>query len=368
MGTRLIVGTYLALLFVVASSGCSLKPTGGRLYFDNDVAGLLGEGTDRYYTNGVKIESSFRRDPERAGARGDGVVTGLKRALTWLRMFPDEDYYAAGRPYDYEQHVTVGIGQQIYTPEDIEDPAIIPDDRPYAGYLFAYAALHNLASEDGTSDGEERRETRRDRLDSVELQLGIIGPSSRADEFQTGVHDFLDATKPEGWDNQLRDEPVVQLSFTRQIRHGYEKDVVRRFFFLFPEYDVISNYAGRIGIVHVNAQVGASLRFGWNLPRDFAVDAVTPRINYGDRDQRWCYFFVGVDGRFVLRNAFLDGNWTKTSVHSVDSEAFVADFKLGISFKIGAWELGYTQYARTPEFRRTSDPQLFGAITAGLSF
>ena len=69
----------------------------------------------------------------------------------------------------------------------------------------------------------------------------------------------------------------------------------------------------------------------------------------------------------VFQNIFLDGNTTKDS-HHVSKERFVADFKLGVAFQVGAVEVSYTQVVRTPEFRGNNDPQVFGSVTVGLTF
>ncbi len=79
------------------------------------------------------------------------------------------------------------------------------------------------------------------------------------------------------------------------------------------------------------------------------------------------YASFGVDGRAVLRNIFLDGNTYQTS-HSVSKEYFVADFQMGLTFQWRDIDIGYTQFFRTPEFRRTSDPQVFGSVQVAFRF
>jgi lipid A 3-O-deacylase len=73
-------------------------------------------------------------------------------------------------------------GQNIFTPSKIklEDPP--PDDRPYAGWLYGSIGL---IAETGQ------------RLDVLDLTLGIVGPASLAEETQrSSRHNGFDTTDP----------------------------------------------------------------------------------------------------------------------------------------------------------------------------
>ena len=59
-------------------------------------------------------------------------------------------------------------------------------------------------------------------------------------------------------------------------------------------------------------EIDLTIRFE-TPPRDFSADTVTPRIGLGDAAEDWWFYtFVGIDGYLVVRNMFLDGNWTRT--------------------------------------------------------
>lgn len=62
-----------------------------------------------------------------------------------------------------EARGTLGIGQQIYTPEAIHIATPDPNDRPYAGWLYLSAG--GVAYDDTN-------------LTAVELQVGLVGPSA----------------------------------------------------------------------------------------------------------------------------------------------------------------------------------------------
>lgn len=86
--------------------------------------------------------------------------------------------------------------QSIFTPEDKRRSDFIVDDRPYAGWLYGGLAL--LAD-----TGKE--------LDTFELNIGVVGPSSGGEWVQDNVHRTIGSTKAAGWDNQLEDELGVVL-------------------------------------------------------------------------------------------------------------------------------------------------------------
>src|SRR5262245_54228256 len=147
------------------------------------------------------------------------------------------------------------LGQNIYTPEDIllSDPD--PDDRPYAGWLYAGVRMYR---ESPTV------------LDRIDLSLGIVGPSSGADAVQTWLHamDVFGGMKPRGWAHQLGDEPTVELNAQRTWRVTLSQG------FLASEFLPEANLA--LGNVFTYAGLGASIRVGRNLRADWGAPRIQP--------------------------------------------------------------------------------------------
>ena len=80
------------------------------------------------------------------------------------------------------------------------------------------------------------------------------------------------------------------------------------------------------------------------------------------------YGFVGVEGRFVPWNVFLDGNVFRESL-SVDRKYLTADFSAGVVLRLGApLGISYAQVFRTGE--QSNDPRFhnFGSIAVSLTF
>src|SRR5260221_14027583 len=95
--------------------------------------------------------------------------------------------------------------------------------------------------------------------------------------------------------------------------------------------DLALRTGGALGNVFTYANTGAVVRFGHNLPSDIPVTHISlgpPRDGYRGTPEFGWYVWAGVDGRYVARNIFLDGNTFKDSP-SVDRKPFGWDAELG---------------------------------------
>ncbi|WP_051285386.1 lipid A deacylase LpxR family protein [Nisaea denitrificans] len=290
----------------------------------------LVNGADRDYTNGV--------------------------ALQWtdtLNRVPDGVRYAAAPFIDpgADIRVTYQLGQNLYTPQDIERKSPDPADRPYGAWL--YGAVGVLA-DTGKS------------VTSLQLSLGVVGPAALGEPVQSFVHSLIDTREPRGWDSQLKNEPALLLTAEHKwadrllgAPYGYQIDA--------------SPYiGGALGNVFTHVNAGMMVRFGKDLPTgDYGpprIQPSTPGSGYfaPSEDFGW-YLFAGIEGRMVGRNIFLDGNTFQDSP-SVDKKLMVGDFTYGIVFNVGRARVSLTQVIRTPEFTNDEDFSSFGSLGVAYSF
>lgn len=145
------------------------------LSVENDLFIFKGDATDRYYTNGVRLdyfyESKKRKFP----------------SSLLLKISEDKNIYGWG------------IAQYMFTPSRIDIPDIQYNDRPYAGTFFA---IHSLSSYDYSKKLKV----------TSELYFGVMGPLSLAEETQIWVHGLFNYTKPEGWKNQVPNDIVINYN------------------------------------------------------------------------------------------------------------------------------------------------------------
>src|SRR5262245_5398833 len=242
------------------------------------------------------------------------------------------------------------LGQSIFTPEDLLADIPDPNDRPYAGWLYAGVRVYRESPV---------------VLDRADISLGIVGHSSGADAVQRWFHslNMFGGQPPHGWAHQLGDEPVVQLNAQRTWRVTLTEGLFDGE--LLPEANVA------LGTVFTYAGLGASLRVGRNVRADWGAPRIQPGLqgsDFVDQDTAgffaW-YIFAGIEGRAIARNIFLDGNTFRDSP-SVSREAFVADYNIGLALIGGPFVLRASYTERTREFETQRANDKFSSLT--LSF
>ena len=298
--------------------------------FENDIFG----DDDKDYTNGVRLDYVTPRNNLTAAGRL------AKRGL--YGWFSDAD--------DWYEFYT--LGQNIYTPSDISRRTPPPGDRPYAGFLYGG---FGVAADRG------------DRLDTLALEVGVVGPSSQADRTQTLVHDVIGAQKPRGWHTQLEDEPGVRLVYERKWRFGADLPL--------PALDLSVDWApsvtATLGNVETSLAAGGVVRLGQDLSDDYGPPRVRPAVAspgfFRNQDDFGWYVFAGVEGRVVGRNIFIEGN-TFGGVDGVEPNRLVADVQAGAAIQVGRVELSFTQVLRTEEYAGQDGPAVFGSVNLRTRF
>lgn len=246
------------------------------------------------------------------------------------------------------------MAQQIYTPEDIDRVDVDPNDRPYAGWLYGGISYHSRTSR---------------RMNTAQLNLGIIGPAALGEEAQDFIHDIRGFQKFNGWDNQLKNEPGFQLMFEHRNRVSAGPITP------FLDYDLILHSGASLGNVATYLNVGGEFRFGWNLPQDFGTSALRRggdnsapgfgdgRYQRGSRNQNLgVHAFIATDGRWVLHDIFLDGNTFRDS-HSISKRSLVGETAFGVAALYHGWKLSYARVHRSREFHGQPEGHAYGSLS-----
>jgi len=245
------------------------------------------------------------------------------------------------------------MGQDIYTPGDISRSDVIMDDRPYAGIAYLAAGFHGVKG---------------NRMTSWEIDMGVIGPLSYAEQTQDSIHRITGSRQAQGWSHQLHNELALEVVCESQWK-TLQGEFVRG-----VNYDLIPHLGARVGNVQIYVNTGAEARIGWNLPADFGSCPIRPgcETNSGDSGRKTgglfgAHVFTAVDGRVVLRDIFLDGN-TFGSSQSVEKESFVADVMAGVAVEYGKFKMSYSYVVRTKQFKAQQNNQIFGTISVTWTF
>lgn len=335
-GAGWALAATLAVALACAMPAAADEPGGTwSLQLENDRIA----NTDRHYTHGSRLSWVSDR-------KTDGPA--------WVRKFLEAIYpladVRAGR-------IGFALGHNIYTPENTDARSLVVDDRPYAGWLYGAVSLHAETS-------RRLGALKVDTLDSVELNLGLVGPQAYAADVQNIVHDAIGVSRANGWDNQLENEPALAIFFERKWRPA----AIRHDGF---EVDIIPHAGGSVGNVFTLANAGGTLRFGQGLELDFGPPHIRPTLSgleaVGAGNRFGWYLFAGAEARAVLHNIFLDGN-TFASSHSVDKKTVVGDFQLGAAVILRGIRIAFTHVLRTREFDGQPGGDRYGTLSVSARF
>lgn len=95
------------------------------------------------------------------------------------------------------------LGQIMVTPRDIRRAQPDPNDAPYAGALVLRSAQVYVHD---------------DVAEILAFNVGVIGPASGAAATQRAVHRLVGVDRPEGWDSQVGNKPLLGLERYRAWR------------------------------------------------------------------------------------------------------------------------------------------------------
>jgi len=294
---------------------------------------LFGSGADRNYTSGVRL-----------GWFDTGAATpAVARVIDpFIPMFSVNNTTS----------VHYSLGQNLYAPRNLLTSTPDPKDRPYAAFLYGSMGLRSLTD---------------NRLDDIELTVGVIGPSALGKQTQKFVHNITDSDNPKGWDSQLKNEPALMVSWQRLWPETYTAQISGLHFRASP-------YGGAtVGNVYTYANTGLMFQL---VPKAFKWQGMPLRVrpampgsgyfSVPEGEFSWSVF-AGLEGRAVARNIFLDGNTFRDSP-SVDKKPLVGDANMGVAFTYGRTQLAYTLNYRSEEFHGQDGADLFGAVSLGYRF
>ena len=245
--------------------------------------------------------------------------------------------------------ISFGVARQMFTPDDLREPDLIVEDRPYAGWFYYEMGLHQSS---------ERH------LDSLVVQVGVVGPASLTEEYQKFVHDLLGVADPAGWEHQLSNEVGVQLNYQHKWRF-----VPTEIWGI--ESSIIPYMGGEFGNIAIKANGGAGIRVGWNIPEDFGgsfIDdvgengiPVRPNAIVGSSKTWSLNANFSAGGSYVARDIFLDGN-TFAESHSVEKHPFRAYGRFGISARYKSVSIDYLKVYNTEHYKNQGYGLKYGTI------
>jgi len=320
------------------------------LMFEND----WFYGTDRDLTNDLRFGYTTPNQTDWAAVP---VIPNALGHFFDRASFMDDKTAVVAASY-YAQ-------QNIYTPNNLRLNPPDAYDRPYAGWVGLGIDLVRQTA------------TRRAVF---EINPGWVGPESGAQQLQQGWHSTIGATYPQGWGYQIRNEPVIQLTY----RQDWRPDL----FSNLSSSDTLGHDVILHGVVTAGngwdyLGVGFLARAGYHVPNDYGparerlgeVDTL-PYAPGGTPDcaNSWslesfsAYVCVGGEERFVAHDITLDGN-TFANSRGVGNEPTVGEAYGGLVVEYAGIRASFLSTYETRTFRaQVQDGQWRGIATLGYAY
>lgn len=284
-----IIRTFLMVYLLFQAISSAAQDDGEkyllRIYHDNDLFNFPAGESDDAYTAGLRLDIFFEKSHPST-------------------FFLDRILPKAGHSsIDVFQW---GIMQVLYTPWDISDSSYQPNDYSFAGGLYLIHSLYSYNAEKKYGF-------------QTEIHAGVMGPLSLAEESQKLIHQIIHYQAPEGWNNQLKNDLLLNVNFTAE----------KEFFSSGKSLELIGGSKINAGTELNAASVYAFLRVGIMKPyfegyiSQYSSARADKKKKTGTKMQ--AYFFVRPTIQWVLTNALLEGGFF--SGHSNDQDGKYFTYK-----------------------------------------
>ncbi len=225
-------------------------------------------------------------------------------------LFFEDYYYTAGQNFIYRRlleptshayrlfktHTPVdsskiiveyNYGFKIFTPFDIHETNPKNMDRPYAGWNFGSISFSNFPSMRSSNQ--------------YQFEMGLVGPMSGMEELQKKLHQLTHYDQPKGWEYQIPNEVVANVSYARFQNWR-----------LLEEVDIISQSSAQMGTGSNKISQEFTLRLAQF--NDIGNSVYTnSRLSWDTRKKGLerpfeFFFFGGLGINYVMTNIFIEGS------------------------------------------------------------
>ena len=256
--------------------------------------------------------------------------------------------------YVLDNNVRFGIQQQMYTPFDISTVDQVEGRHPWAGTMLGFIGYRNI-----------NRYALYSIYDDIELSIGVLGPSSHADDVQRLIHKWLGCQDPKGWHNQLHDEFEINLTYFRgqdYLVFGHEYGWNTRF---------VHEIGGCLGTLQTYLGINTELKLGYGFGAAELDNEIRIRSVEFERPICSIYGILGAEGRYWIRNELLEGN--AGYIHNyntltVDMEELTGCLKAGVGVRYKGVEARFLWMWWTREYKTQESTPNYASVTLGFGF
>jgi lipid A 3-O-deacylase len=309
----------ILLFLLLAAAIANAQTYKNEFGFKSDNDSYLGQGSDRYYTNGLFINFRSALDQQKLPA-------GLEKKT-------------------YE----VTVGQKMYNPYSGYAPDPLTQDRPFAGYLYAEGAMSWFYSNESVL--------------KTSVQMGTTGKNSLAEAGQKLLHRTFGFYDTGGWEYQIKNEFSINLSaqYTRLLARMADNAVE----FSFEGY-------ANLGTTFDGAGAGILFRTG-NLNQLFNSAYTNAVIGHNAKTKslvkREFFFYAKPQLNVVAYDATIQGSiFNNNSPVTFYQKPVVFAQQLGVNYSSNRFTIDYGMLFKTKEIKSSARAHQWGTISAFYRF
>lgn len=307
-------GYPLLLILLLLSTFTYAQTYKNELGLQSDNDSYLGQGSDRYYTNGLFF--NFRRALDQ-----QKLKEGMEKKT-------------------YE----ISIGQKMFNPYSGDAPDPTLQDRPFAGYLYAEGAMNWFYSNES--------------ILRTSVQVGTTGKNSLGEAGQKLLHRTFGFYEIEGWDYQIKNELTLNLSaqYTKLLTRVADNALE----FSFEGY-------ANLGTTFDGAGAGILLRTG-SLNQLFNSSyyhaTVGNNAKTKARVKREFYFYAKPQLNVVAYDATIEGSlFNNSSPVTFDQKPVVFAQQFGVNYSSQRFTIDCSAIYKTKEIESTARAHQWGSVS-----
>ncbi|KAA5532529.1 lipid A deacylase LpxR family protein [Taibaiella lutea] len=275
-----------------------------RVYDNNDIFKLLGDVSDKGYTNGTGIEFYYTKDH-----------TSRFFLDKWMPKAEAEAINTFG----------ISVTQDMYTPSDISTSQPDVRDWPYSGALYFTHSLHSY------------NPLKKYKISS-EIVSGVMGKGALTKQMQTFIHSFIASDKPSGWGKTYPTDVLLNINL------NYEHAIWSA-----PYLEILGGGNAMLGTMLDGASAYSYIRVGKMVPYfdNFISRFAKP---FGQKNHLQFYLFAKPMLEWIAYDAVLQGGvFEGKSDYYKDSNALKANhdvsrsIEYGLSLSFGPVGLSFSQ-------------------------
>ena len=312
---------YLTLLFALTASYIFAQNHRNEFGIQSDNDSYLGQGSDRYYTDGLYFYFRHAMDVKN-NSKLKNKVLGFD------------------------------LGQKIFNPQSGYVPSTDFIDRPFAGYLYAGASMNYLYSNESNF--------------KIGAQLGVTGPASGGETAQNWVHHHFGFYETGGWQYQIKNNIV--LNFSGEYNKLIARDTALDLSF--------ASYAN-LGTGFTGAGVGLLFRLGvfnqlFNSASTqssvIADNSVKPLVKH----EFFLYYkpmanIVGYDAT-IQGGLFNKKNEPGSLEVTADPQRFVLSNQIGVTYAANRWVIDAAAIFHTKDTKYQALSEAWGTVAVFYKF